>query len=155
MPEPTPSLSNPLGEAWQAFDGVRERFYAELRQWPVTPRPSGAEMQAFLAERFTFQTPRPAAGLVQEVSGLLRDGTVHVTHPAYFGLFNPSVRPIAVIADALTALYNPQLAAWSHAPPPTKSSGIPWPSSWPNWVWIPPRRAASSPPGERKPITRR
>jgi glutamate/tyrosine decarboxylase-like PLP-dependent enzyme len=53
---------------------------------------------------------------VQEVSGLLRDGTVHVTHPAYFGLFNPSVRPIAVIADALTALYNPQLAAWSHAP---------------------------------------
>jgi aromatic-L-amino-acid/L-tryptophan decarboxylase len=116
MPEQTPSLGNPLGEAWRAFEGIRDRFYAELRQWPVTPRPSEIELRAFLAERFTFQTRRPAADLVQEVSGLLRDGTVHVTHPAYFGLFNPSVRPIAVIADALTALYNPQLAAWSHAP---------------------------------------
>ena len=116
MPEHTISLGDPLDEAWQAFDGVRERFYAELRQWPVTPRPSEIEMQTFLAERFTFQTPCPAAELVEEVSSLLRDGTVHVTHPAYFGLFNPSVHPIAVIADALTALYNPQLAAWSHAP---------------------------------------
>ena len=116
MPEQTPSRSNfPLCEAWHAFDGIREHFYSELRQWPVTPRPSEIEMQAFLAERFTFQSPRPAADLVEEVSGLLRDGTVHVTHPAYFGLFNPSVRPISVIADALTALYNPQLAAWSHA----------------------------------------
>jgi glutamate/tyrosine decarboxylase-like PLP-dependent enzyme len=53
---------------------------------------------------------------VQEVGELLRDGTVHVTHPSYFGLFNPSVRPVAVLADALTALFNPQLAAWSHAP---------------------------------------
>ena len=93
MPEPAPSLTTPLGEAWQAFEGVRERFYAELRQWPVTPRPSDLDLRAFLAERFTFQAPRPAAGLVQEVSGLLRDGTVHVTHPAYFGLFNPQRPP--------------------------------------------------------------
>ncbi|MGW8283715.1 MAG: pyridoxal phosphate-dependent decarboxylase family protein, partial [Gemmatimonadota bacterium] len=51
-----------------------------------------------------------------EVGDLLRRWTVHVTHPAYFGLFNPQVDPAAIVADAQVALYNPQLAAWSHAP---------------------------------------
>jgi aromatic-L-amino-acid decarboxylase len=50
------------------------------------------------------------------VSGMLRKWTLHVTHPRYFGLFNPSVRPVTVVADALAALYNPQLAVWLHAP---------------------------------------
>jgi glutamate/tyrosine decarboxylase-like PLP-dependent enzyme len=39
-----------------------------------------------------------------------------MTHPRYFGLFNPATTLISVIADTLVALYNPQLAAWSHAP---------------------------------------
>jgi len=105
-----------LDEAWRDFTAQRERFYADLRQWPVTPPLAAPELRRHLCERYTFQAARPAAELVAELGALLRDGTVHVTHPAYFGLFNPSVRPIAVIADALTALYNPQLAVWSHAP---------------------------------------
>ena len=51
-----------------------------------------------------------------DVSRLLRNWNVHVTHPRYFGLFNPSVRQAGLVADALVALYNPQLAVWSHAP---------------------------------------
>ena len=47
---------------------------------------------------------------------MLTHWTVHVTHPRYFGLFNPSVRQAGILADALAALFNPQLAAWSHAP---------------------------------------
>jgi aromatic-L-amino-acid/L-tryptophan decarboxylase len=39
-----------------------------------------------------------------------------VTHPRYFGLYNPSVRDVAVAADALVSAWNPQLAAWPHAP---------------------------------------
>src|SRR5439155_17268956 len=33
-----------------------------------------------------------------------------------FGLFNPSVRPAGVVADALTALFNPQVGAWWYSP---------------------------------------
>ncbi|HEU4533022.1 MAG TPA: pyridoxal-dependent decarboxylase, partial [Polyangiaceae bacterium] len=47
---------------------------------------------------------------------MLRDWTLHCTHPRYFGLFNPSVHEAGVWADALAALYNPQLAGWAHAP---------------------------------------
>ena len=103
-------------EAWRAFGKVRRGFYAELGTWPVTPTLPMEALPSLLAERFPFVVPRKAAALVEEVGELLRDGTVHVTHPRYFGLFNPSVRPVSVIADALAALYNPQLAAWSHAP---------------------------------------
>jgi glutamate/tyrosine decarboxylase-like PLP-dependent enzyme len=111
-----PKDSSPAGDsAWQAFAAVRDRFLAELRQWPITPAP-GTDWRERLARDFPFQEPRAGADLVREVGDLLREGTVHVTHPGYFGLFNPSVRPISVVADALAALYNPQLAAWSHAP---------------------------------------
>ncbi len=41
---------------------------------------------------------------------------VHVGHPRYFGLFNPAPTTMGIAADALAAAFNPQLAAWSHAP---------------------------------------
>ena len=53
---------------------------------------------------------------IGEVADLLRQWSLHVNHPRYFGLFNPTVRRAGVMADALAALYNPQLAAWPHAP---------------------------------------
>ena len=54
--------------------------------------------------------------LVDACSALLRDGIVHVAHPRYFGLFNPTPTFAGVLADALVAAFNPQLAAASHAP---------------------------------------
>jgi aromatic-L-amino-acid decarboxylase len=41
---------------------------------------------------------------------------VHTTHPRYFGLFNPTPAFAGVLADALVAAFNPQLAVTSHAP---------------------------------------
>jgi glutamate/tyrosine decarboxylase-like PLP-dependent enzyme len=46
----------------------------------------------------------------------MRNWHVQVTHPRYFGLFNPSVTLASVVADTLVALYNPQLAAWRTSP---------------------------------------
>ena len=40
---------------------------------------------------------------------------MHVTHPRYFGLFNPSVTA-SIVADLLVAMYNPQLASWRTSP---------------------------------------
>ena len=47
---------------------------------------------------------------------MLRTWQVHVTHPRYFGLFNPSVTLASVVADTLVAMYNPQLATWRTSP---------------------------------------
>ena len=47
---------------------------------------------------------------------LLTDGIVHTTNPSYFGLFNPTPSFMGLVGDLLTAAFNPQLAAWSHAP---------------------------------------
>jgi glutamate/tyrosine decarboxylase-like PLP-dependent enzyme len=103
-------------EAWLALAQILTRSRQDLRQRPVTPAAGGTPLRETLARDYAFQAPRAAEDLVREVGDLLRDGLVDVTHPAYFGLFNPSVRPITVLADALTALFNPQLAVWSHAP---------------------------------------
>jgi glutamate/tyrosine decarboxylase-like PLP-dependent enzyme len=82
----------------------------------VTPRLAPAAIRRRLAERYDFAQPVELSELLPDIADLLRSGIVHVTHPRYFGLFNPSVTPASIVADGLVAAYNPQLAAASHAP---------------------------------------
>jgi aromatic-L-amino-acid decarboxylase len=51
-----------------------------------------------------------------DVERMMRKWQVQVTHPRYFGLFNPSVTLASVVADTLVAMYNPQLATWRTSP---------------------------------------
>lgn len=53
---------------------------------------------------------------VERVLALLEQGSVHTTHPRYFGLFNPTPVVWGQAADLIAARLNPQLAVWSHAP---------------------------------------
>lgn len=46
----------------------------------------------------------------------MEHGIVHITHPRYFGLFNPKPTFPAEIADRITAAFNPQLATWTTSP---------------------------------------
>lgn len=90
-----------------------ERFYAE--PGPLNPQ---LDREAILEalQPFDFAEARPAQDVFETVSQLVRTGTVHITNPRYFGLFNPAPVLPAVIAEGLAAVYNPQMAAWSHAP---------------------------------------
>ena len=54
--------------------------------------------------------------VITDVEKMLRTWQVQVTHPRYFGLFNPSVTLASVVADTLVAMYNPQLANWRTSP---------------------------------------
>ena len=90
-------------------------YEATLDDLTVAPSISPGEIRQHLS-RYDFAEPIPLEQLIGEVAELLRRWSLHVTHPRYFGLFNPTVRRAGVAADALTALYNPQLAAWPHAP---------------------------------------
>lgn len=54
--------------------------------------------------------------VIADVEGMLRNWQVQVTHPRYFGLFNPSVTLASVVADTIVAMYNSQLANWRTSP---------------------------------------
>jgi len=91
-------------------------FFDEVRSLRVATPVAPEEIRRHLASHYDFSRPVAEAELVSDVSDLLRRFSLHVTHPRYFGLFNPSVVPVTVAADALVALYNPQLAVWAHSP---------------------------------------
>lgn len=101
---------------WTQLVEEIDGFTNEIRSLPVYQPVMPAEIRTELESRYTFEQPIPLETLLADVSRLLRRWNTHVTHPRYFGLFNPSVRQAGIIADALVALYNPQLIVWTHAP---------------------------------------
>src|SRR6185436_18465465 len=84
----------------------------EPRGRPVTPRVDAGELRRQLEGRYRdLAAGRPLADLARDAVRMLREWNVQITHPRYFGLFNPSVKPASVLADALVSLFNPNLAA--------------------------------------------
>lgn len=89
----------------------------ELTAGPPAAPVDAATVREHLRQHYgNFDAPMPRQDVVDDVLRMLRRWSVHVVHPRYFGLFNPSVHDASVIADLLVAAFNPQLAAWSHAP---------------------------------------
>src|SRR5207245_10174053 len=74
------------------------------------------EIRSHLISRYDFRTPLALGDVIADTEQMLRTWHVQVTHPRYFGLFNPSVTAASVIADTLVAMYNPQLATWRTSP---------------------------------------
>ena len=95
-----------------AFTSIEET----IRNGPIYPSVSPEEIRQHLHARYSFAHGASLDEISADVEDMLRRWQVHVTHPRYFGLFNPSVTVASVVADALVALYNPQLAAWRTSP---------------------------------------
>jgi len=97
-----------------------EEDFAELQeviqQGPIYPNGTPEEIRAHLASHYDFRGQKDLAETVADVERMLRTWQVQVTHPRYFGLFNPSVTLASVVADTLVAMYNPQLANWRTSP---------------------------------------
>jgi glutamate/tyrosine decarboxylase-like PLP-dependent enzyme len=83
---------------------------------PVVPDVQVGEIRNHLAKRYDFTRTVDLNEIVADVQQMLRTWQVQVTHPHYFGLFNPSVGLESVVADTLVAMYNPQLATWRTSP---------------------------------------
>jgi glutamate/tyrosine decarboxylase-like PLP-dependent enzyme len=103
-------------QIWDDVSREIQDFTAGIRTLPVSTSANPQMIQREIESTFDLATPIPLPELTQKVVALLRSYTVQVTHPRYFGLFNPSVSEAGIVADTLAALYNLQLAAWSHAP---------------------------------------
>jgi glutamate/tyrosine decarboxylase-like PLP-dependent enzyme len=67
-------------------------------------------------EGFDFARPRPLPELLDWSIGMLEHGLTHLTHPRYFGLFNPAPTFPAQCADRLVSAFNPQVASSGTSP---------------------------------------
>jgi aromatic-L-amino-acid decarboxylase len=90
---------------------AEERVFAG----PVTPTLRGADLAEAL-EQYTFEAPVPLEIVLPWVVQALCDGIVHVNHPRYFGLFNPTPSFPAQCAERIVAAFNPQLASRTTSP---------------------------------------
>src|SRR5580698_7002738 len=101
------------------LDSIRDAFgtvESEIAGGPLVPNVTAEEIRAHLASRFDFKRAMTLDEVIADVEEMLRKWQVQVTHPRYFGLFNPSVMPASVVADTLVAMFNPQLANWRTSP---------------------------------------
>jgi aromatic-L-amino-acid decarboxylase len=116
--EPEPSLF-PAWDARQACeDSLTVTLGEALRRIPDQSVSPTLDIESFkIALRdFDFRSPRPLADLLPWVVTQLSHGVVQITHPRYFGLFNPCPTFPAECADRIVAAFNPQLATASTSP---------------------------------------
>jgi glutamate/tyrosine decarboxylase-like PLP-dependent enzyme len=92
------------------------QLQVDIANGPILPTVTAEEIRSYLASRYDFARAQPLEQVIADVEKMLRTWQVQVTHPRYFGLFNPSVTLASVIADTLVAMYNPQLANWRTSP---------------------------------------
>jgi aromatic-L-amino-acid decarboxylase len=92
------------------------QLQADIANGPILPTVTAEEIRSYLGSRYDFARALPLEQVIADVETMLRTWQVQVTHPRYFGLFNPSVTLASVVADALVAMYNPQLANWRTSP---------------------------------------
>ena len=114
---PSPLFAGPdERRAWEDFltsalADARER----VCEGAVGPELELARLQQDL-DRFDFQAPQPLSTLLPWTIDQLEHGVVHMTHPRYFGLFNPSPSFPAECAERIVAAFNPQLASATTSP---------------------------------------
>ncbi len=104
---------------WEQVVAEIESYHAGLPQAAVAPPVDLARVRALLDSVDPGRPLAPAAAVDFVVRGL-RENLVHVAHPRYFGLFNPTPAAMSVAADTLAAAFNPQLATASHSPFPVE-----------------------------------
>ncbi|MGE0526331.1 MAG: aspartate aminotransferase family protein [Bdellovibrionales bacterium] len=105
-------------ELLKHFGHLAERLcqhFETLRSMPVNPRPKLEEVQKSLSfftlgeDRFSLED------LIRRFTGDLSRYLLHVDHPMYFGVFNPNPLFPGVLAEALVAQVNAQLASSASA----------------------------------------
>ena len=101
------------------IDQIREEFAtveSGIAGGPIVSNITAEEIRAHLESQFDFTQPMPLNQVVANVEKMLSEWQVQVTHPRYFGLYNPSVTLASIVADTLVAMYNSQLANWRTSP---------------------------------------
>ena len=95
-------IKRAAGEAARHFDAIR------------TVAPAGAarpiDLRRHLERAYRFEAPCSISGVLDDVARMLGRGTVHATHPGYFGPYQGGVMRSAIAASTLVAAFDPQCA---------------------------------------------
>lgn len=121
IPLPVEAFYPPNAERERLDDYLtRELARAQVRLSSGSTVPT-IDMQAFRVQlaQFDFEEPQPLPVLLDWSIGMLEHGVNHMTHPRYFGLFNPSPTFPSLCADRIVNSFNPQLASAVTAPTAT------------------------------------
>jgi glutamate/tyrosine decarboxylase-like PLP-dependent enzyme len=116
--QPPPSLFPERAERQRIEDWLTGELIDTVERTArnrVAPALSAEEVRSAL-RRFDFIEPVPVRPLLSWTLDALERGIVHLTHPRYFGLFNPAPVFPAECADRLVAALNPQLASSGTSP---------------------------------------
>jgi aromatic-L-amino-acid/L-tryptophan decarboxylase len=92
-----------------------EKYYSETKSFRVSPELNKAQISGE-ARKVDFSNPLPAERAIGHLIDGMESYSVHTPHSKYFGLFNPRPNFPSILGDLITAVFNPQLAAWSHSP---------------------------------------
>jgi aromatic-L-amino-acid/L-tryptophan decarboxylase len=92
-----------------------EYFYDNTKNFPTTPSIDVIKIREFV-DKQDLKVGGDYRAAIDHVTTGLEKYSVHTPHPKYFGLYNPRSNYAGIISDLISAYYNPQLAAWSHAP---------------------------------------
>src|SRR5580704_4120688 len=95
---------------------AKEKFDSDVAGGPLVPSVTPEQIRSYLSSRYDFSKPGNLDEISADVERMMRAWHVQVTHPHYFGLFNPSVTLASVVADTLVAMYHSQLANWRTSP---------------------------------------
>src|SRR5580693_7210319 len=101
--------------SFEQLRSVVATLESDIEMGPIVPTVTPEAIRNHLA-RYDFANPVSFEELTADVEQMMRRWHVQVTHPRYFGLFNPSVTFSSIVADTLAAMYNPQLATWRTSP---------------------------------------
>ncbi|HEX6983070.1 MAG TPA: aminotransferase class V-fold PLP-dependent enzyme [Balneolaceae bacterium] len=102
-------------EAWDYLLEELESYYADTESLPVAPTLDHEKINEYVHQP-SLKSPLAFNEAIDHVVRGLKKFAVHTPHPQYFGLFNPRSTFPGILADTIAATFNPQLAAWSHAP---------------------------------------
>lgn len=95
---------------WKAFIDVSEAVIASAAARPVFDETLHSNVDDALSS-LDFSQARDPRVVLNFVVDLLARFQLNTSHPRYFGVFNPSSSTMGMVAEALTALFNPQLAS--------------------------------------------
>lgn len=101
-------------KTWEHLIQKLEGYYGNTEEYKVGTYPSRKQVLNELTSNFDIE--RTTNEAIEGVLNGLTKYAVHTPHPRYFGMFNPRPNFPSIIADTISANFNPQLAAWGHAP---------------------------------------
>lgn len=103
------------GNLYQLLEDAIETSLREIEAKPVFPNSDVRVIRESLAH-FDFSKAIDATQAFKFARDGMEKHHLRVSHPCYFGVFNPHPTVLGILAEALVAALNPQLASWTSAP---------------------------------------